>query len=124
MSTYSPRITVEQFHLLFLEQLGRIVDKQLITLKGGCNLRFFFKSVRYSEDIDIDVKKISKETLQKNTRKVLSSPSLRAALKERDIEIIAYSEPKQTETVQRWKISLKLNQTSVPVNTKIKFSRT
>ena len=30
-------------------------DKSLIALKGGCNLRFYFASIRYSEDIDFDV---------------------------------------------------------------------
>jgi len=123
MSNYSARIAVEQFHLLFLEQLGKIIDKQLTILKGGCNLRFFLKSIRYSEDIDIDVRKISKETLQKNVRKVLSSPGLKMALKERNLEILEYSEPKQTETVQRWKIALKSTQTVMPVNTKVEFSR-
>ena len=31
-------------------------------VKGGCNLRFFFDSVRYSEDIDFDVAVIARET--------------------------------------------------------------
>lgn len=57
MTYYDPRVAVEQFHLLFLEQLGKVVDKQLTALKGGCNLRFFLKSIRYSEDMDIDIQK-------------------------------------------------------------------
>jgi hypothetical protein len=46
---------VEQFHLLFLAQLGRRLDKTLYVVKGGCNLRFFHRSVRLSEDVDSDV---------------------------------------------------------------------
>ena len=114
---------MEQFHLLFLEQLGRLVDKKLTILKGGCNLRFFLKSIRYSEDMDIDIQTIAKETLQKNVRKIFSSPAFKMALKERSIEISAYSEPKQTQTVQRWKVRLKTEQTAASLNTKIEFSR-
>ena len=51
----SPIACVEQFHLLFLEQLGRKLDKRHYALKGGCNLRFYLRSVRYSEDMDLDV---------------------------------------------------------------------
>ena len=46
---------VELFHLLFLDFLGRKLDKRYCVLKGGCTLRFFMKSFRYSEDMDIDV---------------------------------------------------------------------
>ncbi len=34
---------VELFQLLFLDQLGRRLDQRHFALKGGCNLRFFFK---------------------------------------------------------------------------------
>ena len=37
---------IERFHLLFLAQLGQKLDKRFYALKGGCNLRFFFKSIR------------------------------------------------------------------------------
>jgi len=51
----SARQTIEMFHLVFLRALAaKGEDKSLFALKGGCNLRFFFQSVRYSEDIDID----------------------------------------------------------------------
>lgn len=44
------RQAVEFFHLVFLRALvSRGEDKALFALKGGCNLRFFFGSVRYSE---------------------------------------------------------------------------
>jgi predicted nucleotidyltransferase component of viral defense system len=46
---------IELFHLLFLRQIEGKLDKKLYALKGGCNLRFFFKSIRYSEDIDFDI---------------------------------------------------------------------
>lgn len=49
-------------------------DKGLIALKGGCNLRFFFGSVRYSEDMDLDVVVIAKETLKNQVDRLLKSP--------------------------------------------------
>jgi predicted nucleotidyltransferase component of viral defense system len=69
---------VEQFHLLFLAHFGARVDKKLYCLKGGCNLRFFWKSIRYSEDIDFDVHTIAMVTLQKNpdVGKVLKAKSI------------------------------------------------
>ena len=51
----SARQSIELFHLVFLRALvAKGEDKTLIALKGGCNLRFYFDSVRYSEDIDFD----------------------------------------------------------------------
>ena len=54
MAEYGVREYVELFHLLFLDQLGRKLDKRFYALKGGANLRFFARSLRYSEDIDLD----------------------------------------------------------------------
>ena len=56
----------EIFHLLFLEQLLKLSDPNLFVLKGGLNLRFFFNSPRYSEDMDLDVLGGSVATLRKN----------------------------------------------------------
>ncbi len=56
MTKYNTIQYVELFHLLFLDQLGRKLDKSFYALKGGCNLRFFMKSIRYSEDVDIDIR--------------------------------------------------------------------
>src|SRR6266446_186757 len=97
---------VEQFHLLFLTQLGARLDKKLYALKGGCNLRFFWKSIRYSKDIDLDVHTIAKQTLQ--TAK---------------LELTSISEPKQTSTTQRWKIHLRSQASAADLPTRIEFSR-
>ena len=56
----------EVFHFHFLERLLKLSDPGLYILKGGVNLRFFFKSPRYSEDMDIDVLAGSVQTLRKN----------------------------------------------------------
>ena len=43
---------VESFHLQFARLLCAGPDKDCFAIKGGCNLRFFFESVRYSEEIE------------------------------------------------------------------------
>lgn len=92
---------IEQFHLLFLDHLGRKLDKRLYALKGGCNLRFYFKSMRYSEDIDFDAQVIRKETLHKNVQNILESKQFQQILKTRNINIGNISSPKQTETMHK-----------------------
>lgn len=115
------RQVIEQFHLLFLDQLGRKIDKRLYALKGGCNLRFYFKSMRYSEDLDLDVQIIRKDTLLKNVKSILESKTFTTLLQLREITIKEITAPKQTEVTQRWKIAL--NVVMSQTHTKIEFSR-
>ena len=114
---------IELFHLLFLHQLEGKLDKKLYALKGGCNLRFFFKSIRYSEDIDIDVAIISKETLENKVNKILASINFKRILQSKGIEITQSNPVKQTSTTQRWKILLRTKNSSIAIPTKIEFSR-
>ena len=67
---FSVKEYIEIFHLIFLRHLENKLDKTLYSLKGGCNLRFFFKSIRYSEDIDFDIQNINKETLRTKINKL------------------------------------------------------
>lgn len=114
---------VELFHLLFLRQLESKLDKRLYVLKGGCNLRFYFKSIRYSEDIDIDVTTITKATLEKKISKILESADFLRILQSKNINIMQVNPVKQTDTTQRWKLLLRLQHITLPVPTKIEFSR-
>lgn len=123
MNHITAREAIEQFHLLFLDQFGRKVDKHLYALKGGCNLRFFCKSIRYSEDIDLDVRIVGLETLQNNVNQILQSRPFAQILSARGLRVAGYSEPKQTATTQRWKIALSVEAQDVTLNTKIEFSR-
>ncbi len=123
MTVYNPIQYIEQFHLLFLDQLGRRLDRNLYALKGGCNLRFYFKSIRYSEDIDFDVRIIQKETLQNKVHNIFKSLSFKQILQVRNISILKVPMPKQTETTQRWKLTLKIDDSEIPLHTKIEFSR-
>ena len=123
MNNTSIRQTVEVFHLLFLDQLSQKLDRRLYAIKGGCNLRFFFNSIRYSEDMDIDVQTIAKETLEKKVSGILNSTPFRQILLTHHISVTSISTPKQTETTQRWKVLLNSSESANQINTKIEFSR-
>jgi len=120
---YNPKAHVELFHLMFLRLFGDNTNAALYGVKGGCNLRFFFGSHRYSEDLDIDVTTISPETLKKKVSKLLDSVMLTKLLQSHDILDLSMTTPKQTPTTQRWKIQLHTKHSNLPLHTKIEFSR-
>jgi len=118
----SEREVVELFHLFFLRALfAAASDKRLLAVKGGCNLRFFFGSVRYSEDLDLDVEHMAKTTLEAKVDRLLSSPTLTKPLLTRAVSLDTVSKPKQTDTTQRWKLAL--SHPAGGAHTKIEFSR-
>lgn len=123
MNAMLERQHVEVFHLLFLAQLGRKMDKRFCTLKGGCNLRFFFRSPRYSEDMDLDVTEIPVHKVESIVSGILKSKPFEQILHVRGIRIEHINNDKQTETTQRWKLGLRLPRAERPVPTKIEFSR-
>jgi len=86
-------------------------------------MRFFFKSPRYSEDIDLDVHKIPVDVLHTKINGILNSKPFMDILQVRDIEIEHITEHKQTETTQRWKLGLVVPHLDKPLPTKIEFSR-
>lgn len=120
---WSERQTIEVFHLLFLRAFGARVDKSLFALKGGCNLRFFLKSIRYSEDLDLDIHTMSVGTLRNNVSRLLEAPSFVQSVRAQGIEIAKMSLPKQTGTTQRWKLTLRIVESGAEAPTKIEFSR-
>ncbi len=120
---WNDRQTIEIFHLLFLRAFGARVEKSLFAVKGGCNLRFFLKSIRYSEDLDLDIHTMSVGTLRNNVSRLLQTPAFVQALQGQGIEIARTSLPKQTETTQRWKLTLRIRESGAEVPTKIEFSR-
>ncbi len=123
MKAMSERQYVEVFHLLFLGQLGRKVDKRFYTLKGGCNLRFFFRSPRYSEDMDLDAGGLPVHKLEDIVDNILKSRPFEQILHVRGIRIEHINNDKQTDTTQRWKLGLALPRAERSAPTKIEFSR-
>ena len=119
---WNERQAIEIFHLLFVAQFGRRVDKARFVIKGGCNLRFFCRSIRYSADIDFDVHGMEAFTLRENVDTVLGSPAMKQALRAKQMEIEHVTAAKQTDTTQRWKMGIRLAG-GEPLPTKIEFSR-
>lgn len=86
-------------------------------------MRFFFKSPRYSEDIDLDVQSISVAVVREKVNQILKSKPFKDILQIRNIIIEHITEHKQTETTQRWKLGLTVSGLEVSLPTKIEFSR-
>jgi len=99
------------------------LDRGNWVVKGGVNLRAWFGSRRYSEDLDLDVIRSAPHVLREKFDKVLHSRPLAEVLTTQSLEITRISRPKQTDTTQRWKIELKAAGVSVPLHTKVEFSR-
>ncbi len=114
---------VELFHLRFLLHLGRAVDVAACVLKGGCNLRFFLHSPRYSEDMDLDVRGVDVDMLRTRVNTMLATRTFVDGLRLHGLGIEHVTEHKQTATVQRWKLGLFVPVVPAPVPTRIEFSR-
>ncbi len=112
----------ELFHLAFLDVLSRRLDPARYVLKGGVNLRYFFGSQRYSEDIDLDVNGVEPWGLEDKVDGVLDSGAMKALLRVGGLGIAEFSKPKQTKTTRRWKVALEVSGRSELVRTKIEFS--
>jgi len=115
----------EIFHLSFLRALVRKVPPSGFALKGGSNLRFFFGSIRYSEDMDLDVEGIAVHVLSDQVMSIIESPALRDALRTFGIDEVVppdLAHAKQTETVQRFKVHL-ITSAGEDLFTKVEFSR-
>jgi len=115
--------SIEEFHLLFLSQLARRVKPGLFVVKGGCNLRFFHGSVRCSEDLDLDLGEIGAGPFRDRVRELLASRPFLQILEARGVALDRVSEPKQTDTTQRWKVGLRVMGVAAPLPTKIECSR-
>lgn len=114
--------TIECFHLAFLGVLRTRLAPTRYVLKGGANLRYFFDSARYSEDIDLDVAGVRGSTLEKNVDGVLTSKPLEFSLRSCGLRVAGVIKPQQTDTTRRWKLSIAASGHRDPVRTKIEFS--
>ena len=122
---HTPLQMREIFHLEFLRWFGRKTQANGYVLKGGVNLRFFFHSIRFSEDMDIDIQGIRVERVKKTVMEILGGRGFSDGLKSFGIEKIVppdITKAKQTATTQRFKIHL-LTSAGEDLFTKIDFSR-
>jgi predicted nucleotidyltransferase component of viral defense system len=114
---------IECFHLVLLRMLESRVDRATWVVKGGANLRAWFGSLRYSEDMDIDVIRGSVHSLRERMDRLLASTAIGDMLAAQGLELARSSKPKQTETTQRWKFELRARELSLPLHTRVEFSR-
>jgi predicted nucleotidyltransferase component of viral defense system len=122
---YNPLQLREIFHLEFLRWFIRKIKVTHYALKGGTNLRFFFNSFRYSEDMDIDIYGVKVSVLRDIVIKILQSPVFSENLEPFEIKRVIppnITKAKQTETTQRFKIHL-ITSAGEDLFTKIEFSR-
>ena len=115
----------ELFHLEFLRWFGRKVEAKFYSLKGGSNLRFFFNSFRYSQDMDLDAHGITVHVLRDTVMKILEQRSFQDIFKPFGVERIVppdINRAKQTEITQRFKVHL-ITSAGENLFTKIEFSR-
>lgn len=113
---------VELFHLAFLQVLQARLDQTRYVLKGGANLRYFFDSVRYSEDIDLDIDGLAPWALTEKVDGILASPTIAAVLRSGGLAVEDFTKPKQTDTTRRWKVAIAVAGRQEPVRTKIELS--
>ena len=125
MDIYNSLQMREVFHIEFLRQLGRKVKSENYAVKGGVNLRLFFKSFRYSEDMDLDASGIRSFQLKEAVMSILASRAFRDNLRPfgvTDITPPDIVKAKQTETTQRFKVHI-FSSSGEDLFTKIEFSR-
>ena len=112
----------ERFHLTLLYYISLRLANRPYAVKGGICLRFFHRSQRLSEDMDIDVAaQVRRKTLEDAVDSVIKSQSFIGSLLSRGITRVEARKPKQTETTQRWKFTLYSQ--DMPSPTKVEFSR-
>ncbi len=115
----------EVFHLEFLRWFGRKVDPGNYAVKGGVNMRFFFGSIRYSEDMDLDLIEVRIDIIQDIVLQILGSQNFINNLRPYDLQSISIPDmarAKQTQTTQRFKMHL-TTFGGEDLFTKVEFSR-
>ena len=124
-SILSPLTLREVFHLEFLRRLGASLAPTSYALKGGVNMRLFFGSPRFSEDMDLDISGPSVAQLKNLVMTSLGSRAFLDPLASYGIKTVRPPDllkAKQTETTQRFKMHI-LTAAGEDLFTKVEFSR-
>lgn len=112
---------IELFHFAFLEVALTRVKVADFVLKGGGNLRLFLGSKRRSRDLDLDFVGNAFSRFADRIDEVFRSSGLVTLLAVRHVEMGDARRSKDTDTVKRWKLSLKAPGTET-APTRIEFS--
>jgi predicted nucleotidyltransferase component of viral defense system len=114
---------IECFHLAFLNVLPSHVRRENYVVKGGANLRYFYRSHRYSEDMDFDAVLGEGWKLTEQVDAALTSAALTTQLRRYSIRVENVNNSKQTQTTRKWKLLLAAPGRSQLISTKVEFSK-
>ncbi len=109
---HRPQLTAtsarEWVHLLILDELRTIRGEAPVVVKGGVNLRLFFGSVRYSEDMDLDAAPEARGAVRSCLRRVIEDQSLTPKLRTLGLRTLDPGQGvnKDTETTFRYKFGV------------------
>lgn len=123
-SAANEREAREAFHTFVLQFLRGRVNARQWSIKGGVNLRLFFDSPRYSEDMDLDAHPKARMALRDALQAFFRDLSVRrrlAALGIRDVIRSNERPTKDTETTLRFKVQLEIGG-GVRLPTKVEVS--
>lgn len=100
---------LERFHLAFLEVATTQLPLDQFILKGGANLRFFFRSLRRSVDMDFNYvgPKDRAAAFAGRVEALFGSNALATLLRVRDLSFADLAPSKQTNTTRRWKFKIR-----------------
>ena len=125
----SPVAAREAVHLLILRELAKVRGGETIVVKGGVNLRLFFGSIRYSEDIDLDGEIEASRAIRSCINGIFRDPRFLKDLRRLGIRGLDPGEGpnKDSETTFRYKFGLVLpgdirHPTKVEVSFREKYS--
>lgn len=124
LGTVTEREAREAFHTFVLRCLREHLPNRQWCVKGGANLRLFFRSARYSEDMDLDADPGARLAMRGTIQKLLGDLTLRrrlAALGIRDVLRTSERPAKDTETTLRFKLRLEIGG-GVQLPTKVEVS--
>jgi hypothetical protein len=113
----------EALHVLLLSKLSEGARPGSFVLKGGVNVRLFFGSPRYSEDLDLDVDPDAKRQVMRAITETLSSRWLQERLRGLGMEGVAYGgrPAKNTDTTLRFKLAV-VNKGGIRLPTRVEVS--
>ncbi|NJD27534.1 MAG: nucleotidyl transferase AbiEii/AbiGii toxin family protein [Chloroflexi bacterium] len=111
----------EAFHLAFLGALVAVAKPDMWALKGGGNLRFYFDSIRFSEDIDLDVH-VPVAQMRPRIERAFESAALAKLLASVGSKVDHLNPKERTATKERWTIGLRNRRSANLVYTQVEIS--
>ena len=113
----------EAVHVLLLREFRSIGPADVVVLKGGVNLRLFYGSERYSEDIDLDADFEWRSEIRRTIGRIFDDRRFHGALRRLGLRGLDPGEGvnKDTETVFRYKFGI-IGRGDVRYPTKVEVS--